>query len=502
MNRLFTFKVCQILLAFFLASVFVGCQNTNHPCQAAELLPPEITSGPAEGEIIATLRPSYAWRAANDCAVQGYQLEIGNQQQAIISNTATTSWAMNADLQEATRYSWKVAAVAPDGTVGPFSRSTTFFTGPTCSANQMMEISLDSPSSGQVVGQGSPELKWSYASYQQSSVCMPEGHRFVVQNQATGQVVLQGDGGPHTSFSTPIQYLEDCQRYQWWVIPTMNGQPANSYGSKKASFSTDFGGLCASCDSLNLQAPVPLTPPDGAIWTQASPVITWEYDQPYCLNAFEFRAEISPDPAFTPPVTNTQFPAHEFSMMFDPAAYLLEDCTTYYWRVFALQSDAGGSQVSQVSPTFSFITDFTGNCQDDVLGEKPGGKVARDSVCRGGPGTAYPIRLYLSGETQVDFLGRSEDSSWLVIRRPDGYGECWINASLLETTIQSIAGLPVKEAPPLPTPTNISIASPGADATAAPPVACSTYGTKLSCELAGCNWLSGTSIDSGECVNP
>lgn len=447
MNRLLS--IGQAFLTFILVAVLAACGNTPPPCTADELLPPQVTSGPSEGEIIATLRPSFAWQLVNDCAVQGYQLEIGNEQQAIISNTATTSWAMNADLQEATRYSWKVAAVAPDGTVGPFSRSTTFFTGPTCSANQMMEISLDSPSSGQVVGLGSPELKWSYASYQQSSVCMPEGHRFVVQNQSTGQVVLQGDGGPHTSFSTSIQYLEDCQRYQWWVIPTMDGQPANSYGSKKASFSSNFGGLCASCDSANLQAPVPLTPPDGAIWTQPSPVVTWGYDQPYCLDAFEFRAEISPDPSFAPPVTNTQFPAHEFSMMFDPAAYLLQDCTTYYWRVFALQSDAGGSQVSQVSPTFSFITDFTGNCQDDVPGEKPGGKVARDSVCRGGPGTVYPIRLYLSGETQVDFLGRSEDSNWLVIRRPDGYGECWMSASLLETIV-SFENLPVYAAPPLP----------------------------------------------------
>jgi|GEM_PF-3687149 len=449
MNRLLTLKVGQVFLAVILAVALGACQGPTRSCEADELLPPQVTSGPAEGEIIASLRPSFAWRAANDCTVRGYELEIGNEQQGIIANPATTSWAMNSDLQETTQYFWKVAAVAADGTVGPFSHSTTFFTGPTCSANQTMEISLDSPSSGEVIGLVSPELKWSYAPYQQSSTCMPEGHRFVVQNQLTGQVVLQGDGGPHTSFSTAIQYLEDCQRYQWWVIPTMGGQPASSYGWKKASFSTDFGGFCASCDSSNLQAPIPLTPPDGAIWTQTSPVVTWEYDQPYCLDAFEFRAEISPDPSFAPPVTNTQFPAHEFSMMFDPAAYLLQDCTTYYWRVFALQTDVGGSQVSQVSPTFSFITDFTGNCQEDELGEKPGGKVVRDAVCRGGPGTAYPIRLYLPGETQVDFLGRSEDSAWLVIRRPDGYGECWMSASLLDFTV-SFENLPVYAAPPLP----------------------------------------------------
>jgi uncharacterized protein YraI len=421
-------------------------------CQPVELLAPLIVSGPKYGEIISSLRPSFSWQSANDCSISAYQFEIGNDQTGLIANPTGTAWTVSTDLDQATKYYWKVAAVAADGSIGPYSISYEFFTGPTCVADQSLEISLDSPKNGSVITSASPVLSWSY----KNESCVPEKNSFTVQNQATGQTALRGDGGAYTSFQTSLDYLQDCQLYRWWVVPTLAGQPAQSYAFYTASFVTNFNNACpdSACDAATLSPPTLVSPADGAIWTNPSPSISWSFDNTFCRNNLRFLAEVGSDPGFSPGTfAYVELPGTS-DLGFDFAAYALEDCTDYYWRVTTLLPDDQSTGETQASNTFSFFTNFTETC-----GKKSNSTINSDSFCRNGPGTLYPKTLYLGKGLEVELIGRSQDSSWLIMRRNDGKGSCWINASLVDTTIlvtdlqaQSASPLPVQTIPtPQPT---------------------------------------------------
>ncbi len=301
---------------------------------------------------------------------------------------------------------------------------------------------MDSPREGTMVSTASPALSWSY----KNESCTPEGHGLVVQNQATGQTVLHGDGGAYTSFQTSLDYLQDCQLYRWWVIPTLAGQAAPSYAFYTASFVSNFNNSCpdSACDASTLLPPSLVSPADGTIWTKPFPSLSWTYESTYCRYNVRFRTEVGPDPRFTQGTYSSAELSGTFDLGFDFAAYALEDCTNYYWRVTTLPSEDQSTGESQISPTFSFFTDFKDTCR-----QKSSSTVNSDSFCRNGPGTLYPEALYLAQGLEVELIGRSQDSSWLIMRRLDGRGSCWINTSLLDTTI-SMADLLVQSAPPLP----------------------------------------------------
>ncbi len=430
----------RLLLPGLLALILVACQPTLPPCESRELVPPAILSSPANRSIIDTLRPSLSWQANLECSPQGYSFELASPSGTLQDITQDPSWSPSEDLTPATGYTWRVAAVAEDGTVGPYTNPSSFFTGPICQSNQSLGLQLDSPAAGTLVSSASPALEWSYT----QQVCTPEDHSFAVRNELTGVTVLSGQmNGPGTGFSTPINYLEDCQLYRWWVVPTLNGQPADSYAYTTAGFVTNFTNSCpgGACDAASLTAPVPLTPPDGSLWTKPSPEISWQYDLPDCLTSLRFVAEIGPDPAFTPGSSANTELAGTSSLRFDPAAYLLEDCTPYYWRVSVLLPDG---TAGPVSPIWQFTTDLAGECTD-----RSSASIRQDAVCREGPGTIYPISLYLSAGESVDLLARSEDSSWVMLRRPDGYGSCWLNATLIDGS-PDLENLPDQPAPPPP----------------------------------------------------
>jgi hypothetical protein len=81
--------------------------------------------------------------------------------------------------------------------------------------------------------------------------------------------------------------------------------------------------------------------------------------------------------------------------------------------------------------------------------DQPQASANQNTNCRTGPGTAYPISwIMMEGQTTA-LAGQSQDGSWLVVERLDGYGQCWLLGSLVTTT-GNIAGLPVFPAPRLP----------------------------------------------------
>jgi hypothetical protein len=68
---------------------------------------------------------------------------------------------------------------------------------------------------------------------------------------------------------------------------------------------------------------------------------------------------------------------------------------------------------------------------------------------RTGPGTNYPVVAALPAGTEVNVVGRNEDSSWLLVKT--GSDEGWISgeADFVEVDAAALSGVPVAEAPEL-----------------------------------------------------
>lgn len=223
---------------------------------------------------------------------------------------------------------------------------------PACTDAQAWPVHLDSPAEGQVVSEDSPELHWTY-----DDRCVPDAYAFaVLDGYPDGNTVLDGTtASPQPNFDTPLPFLQDCQVYYWWVKPIIGGEVIEN--EIPGYFVTDFTGSCPGvpCILETLAAPVPLTPANGAAWTQVSPSVTWEYPYPACLSTVTFHIEIARDEQFADLLV---YGDNKGWMVFDPAAAQMQDCTTYYWHVAA----AVDGKLGPYSETFSFHTDFAGTC--------------------------------------------------------------------------------------------------------------------------------------------
>lgn len=88
----------------------------------------------------------------------------------------------------------------------------------------------------------------------------------------------------------------------------------------------------------------------------------------------------------------------------------------------------------------------------DVAEDASAGTAATTQVnlnMRSGPGTNYPVMATLPAGTEINVVGRNEDSSWLLVN--SGSDKGWISseADLVQVDTAALSGLPVAEAPKL-----------------------------------------------------
>jgi uncharacterized protein YraI len=131
-----------------------------------------------------------------------------------------------------------------------------------------------------------------------------------------------------------------------------------------------------------------------------------------------------------------------------------------------------------LTPTITITTEST----------KPEGTAEVNLNCRRGPGTVYETVWYLPQGQTVPLVGRSQDSTWLVVERSDGLGQCWVSAGYLTINV-AVGSLTVIAAPPLPPTTTFTV-------TASPYTSCADYPDYATCNadpmgFGGCTWDTG-----------
>ncbi|MBN2388657.1 MAG: SH3 domain-containing protein [Anaerolineales bacterium] len=460
---------------------------------------------PGFGTVVAEEHPALAWSYPDaSCLPEGYQFRVQNQDTSAMALSGEggpyAGFETNVPfLDDCQLYYWWVQPVI-GGTASEHYVPAYFVTdfhgtcpGMPCDAAGLVSPQPLSPLDGSAWTGNYPIVRWDYP----YPVCLAglDFHAEVARDLAFTDLVVYGDvPGGWLTFDPAAAVLDDCTTYYWHVAADTGGT-VGPY-STTWSFTTDLAGTCPGgvCDVTGLPAPTPLSPAEGADWAGTSPVVTWGYSGHGCEALITFHAEVARNLAFTDLVVYGDIPG-EYNT-FDPAAVVLDDCTTYYWHVAATTANGEGP----FSETRAFRTNFSGACDRSTSGQ-----VNQDAVCRSGPSLDHPILLYLTRGQGVEVVGRNAPGSWLVVIRPDGFGECWISAGLVNTE-EDVNLLAVRTAPPAPGPTDDGTGQgsdepAGSTATPVPTVDCSQLACAACMANPACIWTNTQGTCVGYCSN-
>jgi uncharacterized protein YraI len=83
--------------------------------------------------------------------------------------------------------------------------------------------------------------------------------------------------------------------------------------------------------------------------------------------------------------------------------------------------------------------------------------VSTDTNCRTGPRLDYSHVVTIPVGQEVEVVAIFPGNEYVVVKRPDGNGECWLWLRYADRTDFSSYGLPVATQPPTPTPTKTPI---------------------------------------------
>lgn len=220
----------------------------------------------------------------------------------------------------------------------------------TCTANDLANYnfcpdSTCTPSNYNIGTSSTPLLDWEAAS------CQPHAYKlsiFAYPNVKVFEGFAPVDPKSNT-LVTALQVnppLDPGGHYIWSVTPILSGQEYWTPNSK-----TFFTGPL--CSLQELAAPDLVSPADNGIVTNAHPPL-WLSFAPAC-NPVTFSRQLDTSPSFNG--TNLMSASGLPSLAQIPMT-ALQDCTKYYWRAQAVVQAGAGAW----SGTFSFETDFDGNC--------------------------------------------------------------------------------------------------------------------------------------------
>jgi hypothetical protein len=96
--------------------------------------------------------------------------------------------------------------------------------------------------------------------------------------------------------------------------------------------------------------------------------------------------------------------------------------------------------------------------------------VSQTTNCRSGPRGDYSYITEINAGEEVEVLMTFPGANYVVVRNPNGSGNCWLWLEYADQTDFGSFGLPVATQPPTPTPTNTatSTATPSLTPTATP----------------------------------
>jgi hypothetical protein len=246
--------------------------------------------------------------------------------------------------------------------------------------------------------------------------CFPDEYRISISPDRDFGISRVGSvpGGemawPSTS-GAPQTALEPATRYYWNMRAVADG----IVGPESETWYFFTGPQCS--DPSELGPPELLTPLDGATISDTSATLHYQPGSWACLpDGYLLDLQTQPDFSGTNLLGAFNWPGTY--VITDP----LSDCTTYHWRVAALQDGITGP----FSDERSFNVNQGNLCLvTDIL--LPEFEATRDLPCYRGPNPGeFEVRGYiLQGETSP-IVAQNLAETWWVIQNPDGFDVCYV----------------------------------------------------------------------------
>jgi hypothetical protein len=341
MSKRFIFTLVLMTLALFGLSA----------CTPCDMVSPGLVS-PDWREILDPNVAVLNWNYVDSCTPDNFEIILSKDNSfSVIEHTgtvagSTTTWTAPT-LDDAEEYFWRVRAV-DEGTNGPWSTELrSFFTGPVCSAGDLVAPNLVYPDFGGIYDNDYESLEWSWP----LSTCIPESYLVEVSpgSPAFTDTTYNGaTGTPGTRWgfgSTPPMATQF-----WWRITALSDGAAGPPSLVRMFWTAPV------CSGASLIAPTAETPDHGDIVTMVNPIFTWSYPSASCAPE-GYHLWISD----TPDMSSVVFDAYNPNLAAREmqAAVTLNDCTTYYWQVAMISEGIEGPPSSIPK---AFAVDLTDSC--------------------------------------------------------------------------------------------------------------------------------------------
>ncbi len=342
------------ITVLFLLIGLVALSGCTPTCDAGSLEAPDLVS-PDWWEVLDATSVSLEWSYPDtSCQPDNFEIILSKDRDFnVIEITElvpgdSTSWTAPT-LDVAEEYFWRVRAKV-GSTYGPYSHELrSFFTGPYCTAGDLVMPSLVLPAFGGIYDNDYDSLEWSWP----LSTCIPESYRVEVSmgSPSFADTTYNGaTGNPSTRWgfgSTPPA----ATQFWWRITPYADGV----YGP--TSLAKMFW-TAPACTAASLVPPVPEQPLDGDTVTLLNPIFAWTYPDSSCTPEGN-RLLVSNTPDMSSIVLDANNPtiaARAFQ-----AGVPFADCGEYYWQVSAISEGIEGPP----SPVQGFIIDTAGACDCD-----------------------------------------------------------------------------------------------------------------------------------------
>lgn len=425
------------------------------PCDSADLVAP-VRQAPGDGDVVDSLNPRFEWTyPGGSCMPEGYHLTL-------YDTPDLSSWVMNANnptlpysdfqagvpIDDCMTYYWHVAAVS-NGVEGPYSDVGTFSVDAAgacpCEPSGLVQPVPVWPAPYEIVPDLLPVLEWSFA-----GACEVGGYAVHLSPMLdmSDTSLFGGTGSPSTSWAPGVS-LEPATQY-WWEVAAGVGTDFGPYSPKRSFFT---GPECTAL--AGLPAPELLLPENGAYLPELTAWLHYTPGDPGCIPD-GYLVDLQTDPSFGGPNLLTEYGLPGTNVFTDP----LEDCTTYYWRVAAVQDGSYGP----FSDTRWFRTNASGTC---VFPFYPAWALENVHCRACGASICKPLYIFEKGAL-ARILGQSLDGIFLKLAYPRDAqgtreGECYAPADsftpVLEGMVVEVRMPPTPVPTPTPTPVPLVCAS-------------------------------------------
>jgi len=318
-------------------------------CTPCDMVAPGLVS-PDWREILDPSAATLNWNYTDTCTVDNFEIILAKdsgfsviEHSGMVSGSTTTWTPPTLDIAE--EYFWRVRAV-DEGENGPWSTELrSFFTGPICSAGDLVAPNLASPDFGAIYDNNYDSLNWSWPLH----TCIPESYKVEVSMGApsfTDTTYNGATGTPGTSwgFGSPPPA---ATQFFWRISAYADG----AYGP--ATMHKMFW-TAPACTAASLVQPVAESPLDDEVVTTNIPVLTWSYPDTSCSPEGQ-HVWISNSPDMSSIVVDGNLPDLAARAM-SPGP--LADCSEYYWQVAMISEGVEGPPTTPRR----FVVDASGTC--------------------------------------------------------------------------------------------------------------------------------------------